>query len=80
MTPLAKGEEAYGEMLAAIEGANKSVSLQTYIFDNDEAGLKFVHPLGCAKDRGVEVRVPSRVLRAACGGSALSCTSWALTG
>ncbi|MFN0020636.1 MAG: cardiolipin synthase [Pirellulaceae bacterium] len=57
LTPLAKGDEAYGEMLAAIDGANKSVSLQTYIFDNDEAGLKFVHALSCAKDRGVEVRV-----------------------
>jgi cardiolipin synthase A/B len=57
LTPLAKGDQAYGEMLAAIDSANKSVSLQTYIFDNDEAGLKFVHTLGRAKDRGVEVRV-----------------------
>jgi cardiolipin synthase len=57
LTPLAKGDEAYGEMLAAIDGANKSVSLQTYIFDNDEAGRKFVHALSSAKDRGVEVRV-----------------------
>lgn len=57
LTPLPKGDQAYGEMLAAIEAADKSVSLQTYIFDNDEAGRKFVHALSCAKDRGVEVRV-----------------------
>jgi len=57
LTPLAKGDDAYAEMLAAIEGAKNSVSLQTYIFDNDAAGLKFVHALACAKDRGVEVRV-----------------------
>ena len=57
LTPLPKGDDAYAVMLAAIEGANKSVSLQTYIFDNDEAGRKFVHALAAAKDRGVEVRV-----------------------
>jgi cardiolipin synthase A/B len=57
LTPLAKGDEAYGEMLAAIDSASKSVSLQTYIFDNDEAGRNFVHALARAKDRGVEVRV-----------------------
>lgn len=57
LTPLAKGDQAYGEMLAAIDSATHSVGLQTYIFDNDEAGRKFVHTLGCAKDRGVEVRV-----------------------
>ncbi|MCE9525801.1 MAG: cardiolipin synthase [Planctomycetales bacterium] len=57
LTPLSKGDEAYAEMLAAIEGAKSSVSLQTYIFDNDEAGRMFVHALQVAKDRGVEVRV-----------------------
>ncbi|MBC7853219.1 MAG: PLDc N-terminal domain-containing protein, partial [Pirellulaceae bacterium] len=57
LTPLAKGDDAYAAMLSAIDGANKSVSLQTYIFDNDEAGRKFVHALARAKERGVEVRV-----------------------
>ena len=57
LTPLAMGDDAYAAMLAAIEGATSSVSLQTYIFDNDEAGRMFVHVLQAAKDRGVEVRV-----------------------
>ncbi len=57
LTPLAKGDDAYAEMLSAIDAAHKSVSLQTYIFDNDEAGRQFVQALTRAKDRGVEVRV-----------------------
>jgi cardiolipin synthase A/B len=57
LTPLNKGDEAYAAMLAGIDSAQHSVSLQTYIFDNDEAGRNFVHALGRAKDRGVEVRV-----------------------
>lgn len=57
LTPLNKGDDAYSAMLAAIDSARHSVSLQTYIFDNDEVGRNFVHALGRAKDRGVEVRV-----------------------
>ena len=44
-------------MLAAIESAKKSVSLSTYIFDNDASGQKFVAALARAVKRGVEVRV-----------------------
>jgi len=38
MMPLVGGDAAYREMLAAIEGAERSVHLSTYIFDNDRAG------------------------------------------
>jgi cardiolipin synthase len=44
-------------MLAAIESAQKSISLCTYIFDNDPSGKEFVAALGRAVKRGVEVRV-----------------------
>jgi cardiolipin synthase len=44
-------------MLAAIESAQKSISLCSYIFDNDPSGRKFVVALGRAVKRGVEVRV-----------------------
>lgn len=54
---LRDGDEAYPEMLRAIEGAKKSVALCTYIFDNDKAGKRFVDALGAARERGVEVRV-----------------------
>ncbi len=36
--PLVNGDEAFPAMLAAIESAQKSVSLSTYIFDNDASG------------------------------------------
>ncbi len=55
--PLLNGDEAYPAMLAAIARARKSISLISYIFDNDASGLLFVDALAAAKARGVEVRV-----------------------
>ena len=55
--PLVNGDAAFPAMLAAIESAQKSVSLVTYIFDNDESGGKFVAALERAGQRGVAVRV-----------------------
>ncbi|MBE7448123.1 MAG: PLDc N-terminal domain-containing protein [Kofleriaceae bacterium] len=55
--PLRDGDQAYPAMLAAIDGATRSVALLTYIFDSDVAGLRFVDALARARDRGVEVRV-----------------------
>jgi cardiolipin synthase len=55
--PLVNGDEAFPAMLAAIESAKKSVSLSTYIFDNDTSGNQFVEALSRAVSRGVEVRV-----------------------
>ncbi len=49
--------EAYDRMWEAIDAAERSVSLTTYIFDRDEAGLRFVDALARAVARGVEVRV-----------------------
>lgn len=55
--PLVNGDAAFPAMLAAIESAQCSVSLATYIFDNDRTGLQFVAALGRAVARGVAVRV-----------------------
>ena len=55
--PLVNGDEAYPAMLEAIQRANKTISLATYIFDRDEVGMAFAHALGEAVRRGVEVRV-----------------------
>lgn len=55
--PLFNGEEAYPEMLEAIDEAQHSISLATYIFDNDKWGRKFAHALTQAVGRGVDVRV-----------------------
>jgi cardiolipin synthase len=54
---LVNGDEAYPAMLDAIEKASASVSLTTYIFDNDRAGRRFAEALGRAVARGVQVRV-----------------------
>ncbi len=51
------GDEAYPQMLTAIEGARTSVALSTYIMRDDAAGGRFIDALIAAKRRGVEVRV-----------------------
>jgi len=55
--PLINGDAAFPAMLSTIESANKSITLGTYIFDNDESGGKFVAALKSAVERGVAVRV-----------------------
>jgi cardiolipin synthase A/B len=55
--PLFNGDEAYPEMLAAITHAGHSVALATYIFDRDDAGLRFVEALRAAVQRKIQVRV-----------------------
>lgn len=57
LAPLVNGDAAYPEMLQAIERAERSIALCTYIFDHDEVGVEFSRALGEAVDRGVEVRV-----------------------
>jgi cardiolipin synthase len=58
ISPLINGDEAFPAMLAAIESANKSISLVSYIFDNDPSGNQFIDALCRAiGERGVDVRV-----------------------
>ena len=54
---LHNGDEAYPEMLAAIESAKQSVGMSTYLFRADSVGLSFIEALIRAKARGVSVRV-----------------------
>lgn len=57
ITPLVNGDAAFPAMLAAIDAAQTTVSLVTYIFDNDPSGREFVAALQRAVARGVAVRV-----------------------
>ncbi len=57
ITLLDGGDEAYPAMLEAIEGARHCIALQTYIFDHDRIGLRFVQALEDARRRGVRIRV-----------------------
>lgn len=51
------GDETYAAMLAAINDAQKTIALQSYIFDNDPAGRRIADALIVAHKRGVEIRV-----------------------
>lgn len=57
VTPLINGDRAYPCMLASIEAARKSISLCSYIFDNDAWGSRFRAALRDADKRGVEIKV-----------------------
>lgn len=57
IVPLMNGDQAFPEMLQAIDLAERSISLSTYIFDNDRAGELFKSALQRAVQRKVEVRV-----------------------
>lgn len=54
---LYNGEQAYPAMLEAINGAEKSLFLATYIFDTRRTGHDFMEALQRASKRGVDVRV-----------------------
>lgn len=51
------GEETYPAMLAAIERAQHSVFLSTYIFESNRTGRTFIQRLAEVSGRGVDVRV-----------------------
>lgn len=55
--PLFGGDEAFPKMLQGIEDAKTTISLSTYIFDNDRVGRLFADKLGQAVKRGVDVRI-----------------------
>jgi cardiolipin synthase len=55
--PLAGGNEAYPAMLHAIHQAQQTITLQSYIFDNDPLGRRIAYALIDAHQRGVHVRV-----------------------
>jgi cardiolipin synthase len=57
LTILEGGDQAYPEMLAAIESAQRSIAMSSYIFRNDKAGAEFAGALSAAARRGVSVRV-----------------------
>jgi len=51
------GDETYPAMLDAIRGAQRSIALQSYIFDHDSIGKELAQALIEAHQRGVQVRV-----------------------
>ncbi len=54
---LQNGDEAYPEMLSAIEAAQRSIAMSIYLFRADATGRAFIDALKRASARGVAVRV-----------------------
>lgn len=54
---LVDGREAYPEMLAAIDAAERSIDLETYILADDATGQRFGFALARAAERGVKTRL-----------------------
>jgi cardiolipin synthase len=54
---LQNGDEAYPQMIAAIDVARRSVGLSSYLFRADTIGSTFIDALDRARRRGVQVRV-----------------------
>ncbi len=49
------GRDLYDDMLAAIDGAQRQILFETYIWKGDATGERFKRALAAAADRGVEV-------------------------
>jgi cardiolipin synthase len=49
------GKDLYADMLAAIDGAQRQILFETYIWKGDQTGERFKTALAAAADRGVEV-------------------------
>src|SRR4051812_46165342 len=69
---LCTGDEIFPEMLAAIDAAQKSVSLETYTYTVSPLGERFRDALLRAIQRGVKVRV----LIDALGSMGMPATFW----
>ncbi len=57
IVPLVNGDTAYPVMIKAINEAQDTINLSTYIFDNDRAGEMFLSALSDAHKRGVAIRI-----------------------
>ncbi len=49
------GRDLYDDMIAAIDGAERQILFETYIWKGDATGERFKRALAAAADRGVEV-------------------------
>jgi cardiolipin synthase len=54
---LVNGEQYFPELLAAIENARRVIEIETYLFAEDNIGIRVAFALAAAASRGVEVRL-----------------------
>jgi cardiolipin synthase len=55
VTTYTYGQDLYDDMIAAIEGAQRQVLFESYIWKGDEVGQRFKDALTAAAERGVDV-------------------------
>ncbi len=55
LTTYSEGGQLYDDMLAAIEGAERTILFESYIWKDDEVGRRFKDALTAAAHRGVKV-------------------------
>lgn len=55
LTTYTYGQDLFDAMIAAIDGAQRQIFFETYIWKGDEVGERFKTALASAADRGVEV-------------------------
>ncbi|KAA1416475.1 phosphatidylserine/phosphatidylglycerophosphate/cardiolipin synthase family protein [Nocardioides humilatus] len=55
VTTYTYGRDLYDDMIAAIDGAQRQILFETYIWKGDAMGERFKRALAAAADRGVEV-------------------------
>ena len=73
--PLLNGDDAFPIMISAIESAKTSISLATYIFDNDPSGNEFVDALVMLLDAASPSEYSSMTPAAPTSSAALSTSS-----
>jgi cardiolipin synthase len=57
VTLLQNGPDTYAAMLSAIAGAHDHINMETYIFDDDDAGRRFADALLAKQREGVQVNL-----------------------
>lgn len=57
LTVYTSGDTVYDDMIAAIDAAEESVLLETFIWKGDSVGQRFMDAVNRAGERGVDVRV-----------------------
>ena len=57
VTLLQNGPDTYAAMLAAIDDAQDSIDMETYIFEDDDAGRRFADALLAKQQAGVQVNL-----------------------
>jgi cardiolipin synthase A/B len=55
VTTYTYGQDLYDDMIAAIEGAQRQILFESYIWKGDEVGQRFKDALSAAAERGVDV-------------------------